>query len=76
MSERPDPELWSFITNVCKPPKNVDLHKLYSPLDLFGLKSCYGFVIMDRKIYPIACLLFYLAIKTWENLRKDHGKYQ
>ena len=32
MSERADPELWSFITNVCKPQKNVDLPQTEQPV--------------------------------------------
>ena len=41
--------------------------KLYIPLCLFGLKGFYGFVILVGRIEPIACLVFYLVIKMWEN---------
>ena len=65
MSTTTNPELCSLETN------NVDFaDKLKSPLGLFGLKSFYGFVILDGRTESIACLAFYLFIKMWENLYK------
>ena len=58
------PELCSLMTNVCKPPKILNYQKLRSPL--LGLTSFHGFVILVR-IEPIACLVFHLVIKMWEN---------
>ena len=34
---------------------------------LLGLTSFHGFVILVRRIEPIACLVFHLVIKMWEN---------
>ena len=59
------PELCSLMTNVCKPPKILTYQKLRSPL--LGLTSFHGFVILVRRIEPIACLVFHLVIKMWEN---------
>ena len=51
--------------------------KLSSPLGLFYLKSFDGFVILGGRIEPIACLVFHLAIKMWENLyKKQYQKWQ
>ena len=51
-------------------PKVLTFQKLSKPLGLFGLKSFHEFVILDGRIEPIACLVFYLVIKMWEKLFK------
>ena len=70
MSDTTEPELFSLLTNVCKPPQNFNFQNLSSPLGLFGLKSFLGFVILGGRIEPIACLLFYLAIKCGKIFKK------
>ena len=47
--------------------KILTSQKLGSPLYLFGLKSLNAFIILVGRIEPIACLVFYLVIKMWEN---------
>ena len=51
-------------------PKVLTSKKFGSPLCLFGLKSVPRFVIFVGRIKPIACLVFYLVIKLWEDLYK------
>ena len=51
-------------------PKVLTFQKLIKPLGLFGLKSFHEFVILDGRIEPIACLVFYLVIKMREKLFK------
>ena len=48
-------------------PKILTSQKLRSSSGLFGLKGFPEFVILLERIEPIACLLFYLVIKIWEN---------
>ena len=50
--------------------KILTYQKLHSPLGFFGLKSVHEFVIPVGRIKPIVCLVFYLVIKTRENLYK------
>ena len=66
------PELYSLITNMCKPPKELHLPEGEQPFDL----RFYEFVILGGKMEPIVCLLFYLAIKMWEIHYKNHIKQQ
>ena len=63
-----DPEMYSLITNVCKAYKNFEFPQIALSFCLFGLKNFYEFVILVGRIEPIACLVFYLVIKMWENL--------
>ena len=71
MSNTANPEKCSLITNLCKPHKNVDFPEIVQPfLGLLVLKSVHGFVIVIRKMKPIAFLVFYFVIKMWENLCK------
>ena len=70
MSDTTDPEVLSLITNMCKPPINFDFPKADSHLGLFGLKRFHAFVILGGRIEHIACLVFYLVIKMWEDLYK------
>ena len=51
-------------------PKILTSQELNSPLDLFGLNSFHKFAILGGRIEPIACLVFYLVIKMYENLYK------
>ena len=39
MSDATDPELCSFITNVCKPPKNFDFLETKHPLRFVWFES-------------------------------------
>ena len=64
MTKTTNPELCSLITNVCKLPKNFDFPEIMQPFRLFGLKSVHGFVILGGRMKPIACLVFYLVIKS------------
>ena len=58
-------------------PKILAPQKLNNPLGLFYLKSLDGFVILGGRIEPIACPVFYLAIKMWEDLyKKQYQKWQ
>ena len=70
-----DPELYSVITNVCKRPKNFDFSEISQPSMFVCLKSFHRFVVLVGRIEPIAYLVFYLVIKTWENLYKG-GKFE
>ena len=71
MSNTANAEKCSLITNVCKPHKSVDFPEIVQPfLGLLVLKSVHGFVIVIRKMKPIAFLVFYFVIKMWENLCK------
>ena len=71
MSNTANPEKCSLITDLCKPHKNVDFPEIVQPfLGLLVLKSVHGFVIVIRKMKPIAFLVFYFVIKMWENLCK------
>ena len=51
-------------------PKIFTSKKLSNRLGLFGLKSFHKYFILGERIKPIVYLVFYLAIKIWENLCK------
>lgn len=59
-----DPEVHSSITNNCKPTKNCDFPETEQSFR-FGLKSFHLFVILNGRLEPFVCLLFYLATKMW-----------
>ena len=46
MSDKSDPELWSFITNMYKPPQNFDFPEAEQPLSFVWLEEfpwvCYS----------------------------------
>ena len=48
-------------------PEILTFQKFHSTLCLFGLKSLHRYVILVGRIKPIACLVFYLVVKMWEN---------
>ena len=68
MSDKTDPEMCSLVNNLCKPPKNF--HFLETDQSFKVSMSLYRFVIVDERIEPIACLVFYLVIKMWKKLYK------
>ena len=70
MPDTTDSELCFLIINVCKPPTNFNFPENEQPLGLFSLKSFHEFVILGGSIGLIACLVFYLVIKMWENIYK------
>ena len=41
----------------------------------FGLNIFHRFVILFGRIEPIFYLVFYLVIKMWQNLYKNHIKH-
>ena len=52
------------------PVKNIFQHEHFPSIS-------HGFVILTGRIEPISCLVFYLAIKMWENLyKKAFQKWQ
>ena len=71
MSETTDPELYSLITNVCKPLKSFDTSETDHPLGFLGLKSFPGFVIISERTEPIVSLLLYFVIKMRGNIFMD-----
>ena len=40
MSNTTDPELCSLITNVCKPPKNLDFQEIAQPFMFVWFEEC------------------------------------
>ena len=77
MPDISDPELYSPITNMYKPPKILTFQKLSGPLGLSGLKSLHGFVTLGGRMVPIAFFVFYLAIKlrevlVWKIFTENH----
>ena len=58
-------------------PEILAPQKSSNPLGLFYLKSLDGFVILGGRIEPIACPVFYLSMKMWEDLyKKQYQKWQ
>lgn len=64
-----DPEVHSSITNNCKPTKNYDLPETEQSFR-FGLKIFYLFVVLNGRLKPFVCLLFYLGSSSLINLYK------
>ena len=72
-----DAELRSLITNVFKPPKILTSHKLSSSLGLLRSKRFHGFANTSGRTEPIACVVFHLFIKIWENYcQKPYQNWQ
>ena len=77
MSDTADPELCSFITNVCKPPKNLNFPQTEQPLRFILFEEfpwvCY--CSWEDRFYCLPCVLFgHKNGNIYTKNRIEHGK--